>query len=80
MDKCREAAGGADLVGMFDCMGELSEQVADFLVKSADPIMRSFGERRGETLGNRTRPDCNGPGNSPQRSWVRRESFNELRG
>jgi flavodoxin len=51
LDKCREAAAGADLVGMFDCMGELSEQVADFLVKSTDPMMRSFGERRGETLG-----------------------------
>jgi flavodoxin len=51
LDKCREAAVGADLVGIFDCMGELSEQVADFLVKSNDPVMRSFGERRGETLG-----------------------------
>jgi flavodoxin len=51
LDKCREAASGADLVGMFDCMGELSEQVAEFLIKSNDPVLKAFGERRGETLG-----------------------------
>lgn len=51
LDKCREAATGAQLMGMFDCMGELSEQVADFLIKSNDPVLQAFGERRGETLG-----------------------------
>lgn len=49
--KCREAASGADLLGMFDCMGELSEQIAEHLLKSDDPMFRSFGERRPETLG-----------------------------
>jgi hypothetical protein len=38
-------------MGMFDCMGELSEKVADFLIKNDDPVIRAFGERRGETLG-----------------------------
>jgi flavodoxin len=51
LDKCREAASGADLVGMFDCMGELSEQVAEFLINSNDPVLKAFGQRRGETLG-----------------------------
>ncbi len=51
LGKCREAAAAADLVGMFDCMGELSEQIAEFLMKNDDPMMRSFGERRPETLG-----------------------------
>lgn len=51
LDKCREAAGGAELVGLFDCMGELSEQIADYLVKQENPTMRSFGERRPETMG-----------------------------
>jgi flavodoxin len=51
LEKCREAAAGAKVTGMFDCMGELSEQVADFLIKSNDPVLRAFGERRGETLG-----------------------------
>jgi flavodoxin len=49
--RCREAAAGAELLGMFDCMGELSEQIAEFLLKSDDAMMRSFGERRPETLG-----------------------------
>jgi hypothetical protein len=51
LDKCRQATGGADLVGMFDCMGELSEQIAGFLIKSKDPVLKTFGERRGETIG-----------------------------
>jgi flavodoxin len=49
--KCREAAAGADLLGMFDCQGELSEQIADLLIKSDDPLLKAFGERRGETIG-----------------------------
>jgi flavodoxin len=51
LDKCREAAAPADLVGFFDCQGELAEAIADVLSKSDDPMMRSFGERRPETLG-----------------------------
>jgi flavodoxin len=51
LDRCREAAAGTELVGMFHCMGELSEQIADFLKKNEDPTMRSFGEHRPETLG-----------------------------
>jgi len=49
--RCEEAAAGTDLLGIFDCMGELSQQIADFLLKHDDPMMRSFGERRPETLG-----------------------------
>jgi flavodoxin len=51
LERCRDAAAECQLIGMFDCMGELSEQIADYLLKSDDPTMRSFGERRGETLG-----------------------------
>jgi flavodoxin len=51
LDKCKDAAAGAELLGFFDCMGELSEAIADFLMKNEDPVMRSFGERRPETLG-----------------------------
>jgi hypothetical protein len=36
---------------MFNCQGELSAQIAEFLIKSNDPLMKSFGERRSETLG-----------------------------
>ncbi|MEW6185107.1 MAG: flavodoxin family protein [Thermodesulfobacteriota bacterium] len=51
LEKCKEAAQGAELLGMFDCQGELSAQIAEFLIKSNDPLMKSFGERRSETLG-----------------------------
>lgn len=51
LDKCREAAAGGDLLGLFDCRGELSEQIADVLVKSDNPMMQEFGRRRPETMG-----------------------------
>lgn len=51
LDKCRAAAASADLVGFFDCQGELSEAIAAALLKSDDPMLRSFGERRPETIG-----------------------------
>ncbi len=51
LDRCREAAASAELVGFFDCQGELSEAIANALLKSDNPMMKSFGERRSETLG-----------------------------
>ncbi|NPV58706.1 MAG: flavodoxin [Actinobacteria bacterium] len=51
LDKCREAASSAELVGFFHCQGELSEAIANALLKSDNPMMRSFGERRSETIG-----------------------------
>ncbi len=51
LDKCKEAAASAELVGFFDCQGELSEAIANALMKSDNPMMKSFGERRLETLG-----------------------------
>ena len=51
LGKCKEAAASADLVGFFDCQGELSEAIADALMKSDNPMMQSFGERRPETIG-----------------------------
>ena len=51
LGRCREAASSAHLVGFFDCQGELSGAVADALLRSDDPMLRSFGERRTETIG-----------------------------
>ncbi len=51
LDNCKDAASSAELVGLFNCMGELSQPIADFLMKNDDPTMRSFGERRPETVG-----------------------------
>jgi flavodoxin len=49
--KCEQAAAGSDLLGSFNCQGELSQAVADLLMKSDDPELRSFAEARAETLG-----------------------------
>ncbi len=51
LGRCRKAAAGAEVVGMFDCQGELSKDVMDMLLKSDDPNMRSFGEMGSETKG-----------------------------
>jgi flavodoxin len=51
LDRCRKAAASSDLVGFFDCQGELSEAIAEALMKSDDPMMQSFGEHRPETIG-----------------------------
>jgi flavodoxin len=51
LDECRKAASGAELVGLFDCQGELSQQVAEMLMKSDNPEWRAWGEGRDETIG-----------------------------
>ena len=48
---CKAVAADAELVGTFNCQGELSQQVADLLAGSDDPGMRAFAEGRSETLG-----------------------------
>jgi len=50
-EACRAAAAGADVVGMFDCQGELSEAIAGFMAKSGDPELVEAAERRAETAG-----------------------------
>lgn len=48
---CRQAAKGADIVNLFDCQGELGQEITDFLKKSEDPKMRAFGEQGAQTIG-----------------------------
>jgi flavodoxin len=49
--KCEKAASGAEIAGIFDCQGELSQAVADMLLKSDDPNMQAFGKMRDSTKG-----------------------------
>ena len=51
LEKCREAAVDADILGMFDCQGELAQGIMEFLLKSDDPKLRAFGEHGSETKG-----------------------------
>ncbi len=51
IDKCREAASGTEMVGLFHCQGELSEQIAEFMINSGRPELAEWGRRRDETMG-----------------------------
>lgn len=51
LERCKEAAAEADLIGCFDCQGELAQEIIDFLLKSEDPKRRAFGEYGPRTKG-----------------------------
>lgn len=51
IDQCKEAAAAANLRGVFNCQGELAEDVANALLKNDDPQVREWGSRREQTLG-----------------------------
>lgn len=44
--KCKESTTEANLIGIFDCQGELDENIAQKLLKSPDPQMQMFGTMR----------------------------------
>ena len=51
LNKCEDAAKDAEMIGFFDCRGELSEVVANMLLKAPDPKFQEFGRRRADTIG-----------------------------
>lgn len=42
LDNCREAASGANVIGLFDCQGEVAEFLLDAAAKSDDPLMQKL--------------------------------------
>jgi len=48
---CKAAACAANLLGMFDCQGELSQAVADFMLNSGDPTLAAWAKERPTTVG-----------------------------
>ncbi|WP_407355711.1 flavodoxin family protein [Methanolobus sp. WCC5] len=46
-----QAAAGANVLGSFDCQGELAQPVIDMLLKADDPQMKAFGEMGPSTKG-----------------------------
>ncbi|WMW21167.1 flavodoxin family protein [Methanolobus mangrovi] len=46
-----QAAEGANILGTFDCQGELAQPVIDMLLKADDPQMKAFGEMGPSTKG-----------------------------
>jgi len=51
LSSCRAATVQANLAGIFDCQGELSEQIADFMTKSGDEKLVAWAEERPSTVG-----------------------------
>jgi flavodoxin len=44
LQACREAAAGSDVIGMFDCRGQLAAPVKKQLLASDDPQLRAWAE------------------------------------
>jgi flavodoxin len=51
LEKCRAPAAEANIVGMFDCQGEMSQAIADALAKSGNPQAVEWAKGRDETVG-----------------------------
>jgi flavodoxin len=48
---CKKSAAGANLVGFFNCQGEMSKLLADEMMKLDDPLAVRWGKQRYITLG-----------------------------
>jgi flavodoxin I len=51
ISNCKACAQNSNILGIFDCPGELSEKTADALIQSPDPQLRSFGMLRHFSIG-----------------------------
>lgn len=51
LGKCKEAAARANLLGLFNCQGELAKDIADMMLSSNDPNMVAWAKDRDSTLG-----------------------------
>lgn len=49
--KYEKVAAGANIVGIFNCQGELSKTLADILLHSADTNLQTFGKMRDSNIG-----------------------------
>ncbi len=51
LETCEASLADADLVGMFNCQGEMSQAIMEFLSKSENPRHRQFAEYAPQTKG-----------------------------
>ncbi len=51
LDKCKEAALKSNIVGMFNCQGELSPQIAERMLQSNDEKLIAWAKQRSSTKG-----------------------------
>ena len=51
LGNCKAAAAGANLLGVFDCQGEMSQALADIMLSSGDPTLAEWAKNRPLTIG-----------------------------
>jgi flavodoxin len=51
LQTCEDSAANTNLKAMFHCQGEMSEQIADLMVKSGDAQAAEWGKDRASTVG-----------------------------
>jgi flavodoxin len=51
LENCKQAAASAEVLGLFNCQGEMSERVMNYLLSSDDPKLQAAGRRRPSTIG-----------------------------
>jgi flavodoxin len=51
LQNCKDAASGTQLKGMFNCQGELSESIAEHMLKSGDPNLETWAKGPPSTIG-----------------------------
>jgi len=67
LDNCAAAASQLELVGVFHCQGELSEQMAQKMLPSTDERWSPGPGPAHQASGSLTPPACNGQGAGPRR-------------
>jgi flavodoxin len=51
LQACKDSAANTNLKSMFHCQGEMSEQIAELMVKSGDAQAAEWGKDRAATMG-----------------------------
>jgi flavodoxin len=51
LQTCKDSAANTNMKAMFHCQGEMSEQLADLMLKSGDAQMAEWGKDRSSTVG-----------------------------
>lgn len=44
LEKCSQAASQSEVLGVFNCRGDLAQRVKEVMIKSDDPQLRAWGE------------------------------------
>lgn len=59
ISKCKECVIDSELVGLFDCQGELAQKVANMLLNSNNQELQYFGKMRDTTIGHPNEEELN---------------------